>query len=141
MSKIIVTGHRNPDTDSITSAIVYSYFKKQRGIDVLPIRLGEMNKETEHALSYFNVDAPVLVDDNIVEQAEELILVDHNERQQSIEHIEKFKITEVIDHHRIANFETMDPLYYRAEPVGCTATILLKLFKEYNVEVPKQMAG
>ena len=51
------------------------------------------------------------------------------------------QVIEVIDHHRIANFETSDPLYYRAEPVGCTATILNKLFKENGVEIPKNIAG
>jgi manganese-dependent inorganic pyrophosphatase len=74
-------------------------------------------------------------------EASEVILVDHNERQQSAEGIEEVKVTEVIDHHRIANFETSDPLYYRAEPVGCTATILNKIFKEHNVEVPSNIAG
>jgi len=50
-------------------------------------------------------------------------------------------VIEVIDHHRIANFETADPLYFRAEPVGCTATILNKLYKENGVEIPANMAG
>ena len=48
---------------------------------------------------------------------------------------------EVIDHHRIANFETSDPLYYRCEPVGCTATILNKMYKENGKEIPKEIAG
>ncbi|MFP9052183.1 DHH family phosphoesterase, partial [Enterococcus faecalis] len=47
----------------------------------------------------------------------------------------------VIDHHRIANFETAEPLYYRAEPVGCTATILNKMYKENNVKIEKEIAG
>jgi len=50
-------------------------------------------------------------------------------------------VAEVIDHHRIANFETSGPLYYRAEPVGCTATILNKLYKEKGVAIPQQIAG
>ncbi|MBM7635163.1 manganese-dependent inorganic pyrophosphatase [Geomicrobium sediminis] len=141
MSKAIVTGHRNPDTDSITSAIAYAYFKQQRGADAIAVRLGEINKETEYALTQFNTEAPVLASDDVVEGREEIILVDHNEFQQSIENVERFKITEVIDHHRIANFETMDPLYYRAEPVGCTATILLKIFKEHQIAIPKNIAG
>ena len=55
--------------------------------------------------------------------------------------LDEVQVIEVVDHHRIANFETSDPLYYRAEPVGCTATILNKLFKENGVEVPKNIAG
>lgn len=72
---------------------------------------------------------------------ENVILVDHNERQQSADDIGSVRILEVIDHHRIANFETSDPLYYRAEPVGCTATILKKLYKENGVEISKETAG
>ena len=70
-----------------------------------------------------------------------VILVDHNEKQQSVDDLDDVQVIEVIDHHRIANFETSDPLYYRAEPVGCTATILNKLYKENGVEVPKNIAG
>ena len=70
-----------------------------------------------------------------------VILVDHNEKQQSVDDLDEVQVIEVVDHHRIANFETSDPLYYRAEPVGCTATILNKLFKENGVEVPKNIAG
>lgn len=74
-------------------------------------------------------------------EANEVILVDHNERQQSANDIDKVQVVEVIDHHRIANFETSNPLYYRAEPVGCTTTILKKLYKEHGVEISKTMAG
>ena len=66
---------------------------------------------------------------------------DHNERQQSVDDIDKVKIIEVVDHHRISNFETSDPLYYRAEPVGCTATIINKLYKENGVQIEKNIAG
>ena len=55
--------------------------------------------------------------------------------------IDQVRVVEVIDHHRIANFETSHPLYYRAEPVGCTATILNKLYKENGVSIDKDIAG
>ncbi|QQK74378.1 manganese-dependent inorganic pyrophosphatase [Salicibibacter cibarius] len=141
MSKVLVTGHKNPDTDSISSAIAYAYLKKQLGVHAQAVRIGEVNKETAYALHYFQVDPPVFADEGVRQDVEEIILVDHNEAQQSIDDREKYNVVEVIDHHRIANFETMAPLYYRAEPVGCTATILLKLFKENNVDIPKDLAG
>lgn len=140
MSKVLVFGHKNPDTDTITSAIVYAYLKKQIGVDAEAVRLGEVNNETKYALEKFGFESPRLIGD-VSEETEEVILVDHNERQQSADGIEKVKVKEVIDHHRIANFETADPLYYRAEPVGCTATILNKIFKEKNVEIPSNIAG
>ncbi|OBR64275.1 manganese-dependent inorganic pyrophosphatase [Paenibacillus oryzae] len=140
MSKTLIFGHKNPDTDTITSAIVYADLKSKLGANVEAVRLGEVNGETQYALSYFGVEAPRFVE-NVADEAKEVILVDHNERQQSANDIDKVRVVEVIDHHRIANFETAGPLYFRAEPVGCTATILNKLYKENGVEISKNMAG
>ena len=140
MSKILVFGHKNPDTDTITSAIVYAYLKQQLGTDAEAVRLGGVNNETKFALEKFGFEAPRLIA-NVKDEAEKVILVDHNEFQQSADGIEEVQITEVIDHHRIANFQTADPLYFRAEPVGCTATILNKLFKEHGVDIPANIAG
>lgn len=140
MEKTLVFGHKNPDTDSICSAIAYANLKAKLGMNVEAIRLGAINGETEYALNYFNQQAPRLVE-KVAGEAKEVILVDHNERQQSADDIDQVVVTEVIDHHRIANFETSGPLYYRAEPVGCTATILNKLYKEKGVEIDKETAG
>ncbi|MCP3026327.1 manganese-dependent inorganic pyrophosphatase [Halobacillus sp. A5] len=140
MSKKLVFGHKNPDTDTICSAIVYAELKNKLGEDVEAVRLGEVNSETQFALDQFNVDAPRLVN-QVSNEVDQVILVDHNERQQSVDDIEDVQVTEVIDHHRIANFETNGPLYYRAEPVGCTATILTKMFKEKGQEISKNTAG
>lgn len=140
MAKTLIFGHKNPDTDTITSAIVYADLKTKLGAEVEAVRLGEVNGETKFALDYFGATAPRLVS-TVANEASEVILVDHNERQQSADDIDQVRVVEVIDHHRIANFETSAPLYFRAEPVGCTATILKKLYKENGVEISKQMAG
>ncbi|WP_338469311.1 manganese-dependent inorganic pyrophosphatase [Niallia sp. XMNu-256] len=140
MKKVLVFGHKNPDTDTICSAIAYANLKSELGVNAEPIRLGEINSETKYALEYFQVNVPRLVE-KVSEEASQVILVDHNERQQSADDIDDVRILEVIDHHRIANFQTSDPLYYRAEPVGCTATILNKLYKENGVKVRKEIAG
>lgn len=140
MSKVFVLGHKNPDTDSICSAIAYAHLKKETGMDAEAIRLGEPNNETLYALEQFKAATPRLVE-RAAGEVEQVILVDHNERQQSISDVDEVQVIEVIDHHRIANFETADPLYFRAEPVGCTATILLKLYKEQGVTVPAGIAG
>lgn len=139
MTNILIFGHKNPDTDTICSSIVYNNLKRIQGMDTEAVRLGEINDETKYALEYFNVSLPRLVEE--VEEGQHVILVDHNEFQQSANGIEKAVIREVIDHHRIANFETAAPLYYRAEPLGCTATILKKIYEEQNVNIDKQMAG
>ncbi|KAF5088387.1 Cobalt-dependent inorganic pyrophosphatase [anaerobic digester metagenome] len=70
-----------------------------------------------------------------------VILVDHNERNQSIVGVEEAEIIEVIDHHRVAEIQTATPLYLRIEPVGCTATIVAKMYHEHQVAIPKDMAG
>ncbi|MFP7415229.1 manganese-dependent inorganic pyrophosphatase [Priestia filamentosa] len=140
MEKILIFGHKNPDTDTICSAIAYAELKAALGFDVEPVRLGEVNGETQFALDKFNASAPRLVE-TVANEVNSVILVDHNERQQSVSDINYVRVLEVIDHHRIANFETTDPLYYRAEPVGCTATILNKLYKEHGVEIKKDTAG
>jgi len=140
MGKVLIFGHRNPDTDSICSAIAYAELKTKLGQQVEAVRLGAVNAETQYALDYFKTEAPRLVE-KVAEETDTVILVDHNERQQSAEDIAQVRVAEVIDHHRIANFETAGPLYYRAEPVGCTATILNKLYKENGVAVEPRVAG
>jgi len=140
VGKVLIFGHKNPDTDTICSSIAYADLKKQLGVEAEPVRLGEVNGETQYALTQFNFDAPRLVE-KVAGEAAGVILVDHNERQQSADDIDQVQVLEVIDHHRIANFETSDPLYYRAEPVGCTATILNKLYKENGKSIPKEIAG
>jgi len=140
MEKVLVFGHKNPDTDTICSAIAYAHLKSALGVNAEPIRLGEINGETQYALNHFQVNVPRLVE-KVAPETSQVILVDHNERQQSADDIDEVRVLEVIDHHRISNFQTSDPLYYRAEPVGCTATILNKLYKEHGVEIKKEIAG
>jgi manganese-dependent inorganic pyrophosphatase len=140
MGKTLIFGHRNPDTDSICSALAYADLKTKIGADVEAVRLGSVSAETQFVLDAFTTAAPRLVE-SVAGEASQVILVDHNERQQSAIDIDDVTIAEVIDHHRIANFETAGPLYYRAEPVGCTSTIVFKMFKESGVAVSPQIGG
>ncbi len=140
MSKLLVFGHQKPDTDTIASAIATSYLINALSYEAEPVALGKPNAETSYALDYFNLEAPRVVE-TVANEVDAVVLVDHNEAQQSVADIKDVTVKAVIDHHRIANFQTSDPLYYRAEPLGSTATILLKLFKEYEVELPANIAG
>lgn len=70
-----------------------------------------------------------------------LILVDHNEESQAVDGIEFAEILEIIDHHRLCSLETMSPVFFRNEPVGCTATILYRIYRENGVEISRQIAG
>lgn len=92
-----------------------------------------------------NVDGKVISTisrSNLIDfSRKKVILVDHNERNQSIIGVEEAEIIEVIDHHRVAEIQTATPLYLRIEPVGCTATIVAKMYHEHQVAIPKAMAG
>ena len=70
-----------------------------------------------------------------------IILVDHNEATQAVEGFEQAEILEIIDHHRIGSLETSGPVYFRNQPVGCTATIVTQMYDENGVEIPQQTAG
>lgn len=136
MERILVFGHKNPDTDTICSSLVKSILeKKKNNKEVIAARLGNINKETQFVLDYLKIDAPVLIEK--VEKDQQVILVDHNEFAQSADGIEDAKVIEVIDHHRIYGFQTTEPLYYTAKPYGCTCTILYNMFKEENIEIEK----
>jgi len=140
MEKILVFGHKSPDTDTICSSIVMADLQtKMRGKEVIPCRLGEINEETKYALEYFKVEAPKFIEK--VEEGQKVILVDHNEFSQSAEGIENAKIDTVVDHHRINNFQTAEPLFYYAQPVGCTSTLLFELYTLNNLEIEPKMAG
>ncbi|MEG0679488.1 MAG: manganese-dependent inorganic pyrophosphatase [Carnobacterium sp.] len=140
MSKVLIFGHKNPDTDAIASAIAFAYLQNQLGVESEAVALGEVTEETQYALDQFNFKAPRVIK-TAANETKQVMLVDHNEFQQSVSDIAKVEVLAVVDHHRIANFETTNPLYYRAEPVGCTNTIILKLFKENGIVIPKELAG
>jgi manganese-dependent inorganic pyrophosphatase len=134
-----VVGHQNPDTDSICAAITYANLQQELGEDVRAIRVGKINAETEFILDYFDVETPQLVEEVTAE--DQVTLVDHNEKSQAISGLEDAEIVGIIDHHRIGDIETGNPIYFRNEAVGCTSTIITKLYQENNVEINDQMAG
>ena len=141
MSKVFVFGHQNPDSDAIGSSYGYAYLKRQLGVDAEAVALGTPNEETAFVLNYFGVEAPRVVESAKSEGVEKVILTDHNEFQQSISDIKDVEVIEVVDHHRVANFETANPLMMRLEPVGSASSIVYRMFKENNVDVPKEVAG
>lgn len=71
----------------------------------------------------------------------QVILVDHNEKSQAVDGIEEADIVEIIDHHRLGSIETMGPVFFRNQPVGCTATIITQMYEEADVEIPPAIAG
>ncbi len=135
---IFVVGHKNPDTDSICSAIAYAELKKSLGVDAIAARQGEINPETAFVLEKFGVDVPELVTEW---DGKKVVLVDHSDISQSIDNIDKAEIVEIIDHHKIGDITTPNPILFLAMPVGCTATVVKLLYDYYGISIPKQIAG
>lgn len=144
----------------------YSPFEVIRRLNqVIPIARFVQHEKLEYFLSYETIDDvkenmltsshsrfPVVDEDGHVLASitksdlldfarKKVILVDHNERGQSIRGVEEADIVEVIDHHRIAEIQTAAPLYLRIEPVGCTCTIVAKMYQEKHIPIPRPMAG
>ena len=138
MNKVFIFGHKNPDTDSIVSSLVMADFEKKLGNEnVVPCRLGIVNKETEFILNYLGLEAPMLIED--LEDGSEVIIVDTANPGELIPNLSNVKIKKIVDHHQVL-LNTGYPLFYRAEPVGCTETVMYKLYKENNLEIDKTIA-
>ena len=137
-NKNLVFGHKKPDTDSIASAISMANLQTNMGNYSESFRLGNVNRETEFALKTFNIATPELLEK--VGEGDNVIMVDSNEFPQSADGIENANIKMIVDHHRL-NLQTTAPVFCMAEPVGCTSTILYKLYKQNDVNITPEMAG
>lgn len=141
MEPILIFGHKNPDTDSICSALSLAKLKKLQGENVLACRLGNVSKETEFVLNKFNMEAPTLLTDLNSYKKKNVILVDHNETAQSVDGLKEAKIIQVVDHHKFGGFETSEPVTINADVVGCTCTIIFDLYRYAGIVPPKEIAG
>lgn len=134
-----VFGHLNPDTDAIASALVYARLLSRQGTAAQAYRLGELNFETPFVLGRAGVEAPPMLP--ALGAGTAVALVDHNESAQSAPNLGDLQVTRVVDHHKLGDLSTIQPAWLRFEPVGCTATLLLKLHREarLSVEQPDAM--
>jgi len=140
MEEVKIFGHKNPDTDTIMSSLILEGLEKTLGVyDTKAYRLGNINKETKYALDYFGVKEPELLEE--IDDGTSVMMVDHNAFSQSVKGIEKAKIIRVVDHHKISDFETHEPLFYLAMPVGSTATILREMFNVSGIKMDRITAG
>lgn len=114
-----VVGHKNPDSDSICSAIALAYF-----LDAFPARLGELNPESQFILKRFGLMEPELIK---TAEGKELFLVDHAEKSQNLDDFDNGKLIGIIDHHKIG-ISTTEPIIYLSKPVGSTATVISELY-------------
>ncbi len=136
---VYVLGHKSPDTDSVTAAIAVAELQKMLGVDAVPCRQGELNPETELVLKKFGFDAPELRTDVA---GEKYMLVDHSDIKQAPDNWDQGELLGVVDHHKIGDITTPNPIFFCAMPVGCTGTILYTLYKDlYKKDIPANVAG
>ena len=124
---ISVFGHLNPDTDAITAALVYARLLSRLGTPATAYRLGELNFETAFVLREAGIDAPELLPS--LSAGSPVALVDHNESAQSAPNLAELEVRFVVDHHKLGDLTTSKPATLHFEPVGCTATLLLSLYR------------
>jgi manganese-dependent inorganic pyrophosphatase len=130
--------HKNPDTDAILSALVAKEYFLAMGMEAEAYRLGDLNKETEFALKSIGVEAPKLI--STLDDGAEVVLVDHNSHNQSIDGIEKLQVKCIIDHHRVENLSSNEPIQLRFDPICSTCSILFLMFAEQDLEIPDHVA-
>lgn len=136
---VYVVGHKSPDTDSVASAIAYAALKKAKGVDAVPAaQSDDLNPETKMVLDKFGFSAPEVMTDGAGKQ---MILVDHGDLAQAPDNLADGELLEVIDHHKIGDIQTAEPIFFCTMPVGCTGTILNKLYKDEGVTPEKNIAG
>ena len=136
---VYVLGHKSPDTDSVTAAIAFAELQKMLGVDAVPCRQGELNPETKVVLEKFGFDEPELRTDV---SGEQYMLVDHSDIKQAPDNWDKGELMAVVDHHKIGDITTPNPILFVAMPVGCTGTVLYTLYKDvYKKDIPPKVAG
>ena len=138
---ISVVGHANPDTDSVTSAIALAALLNAQGMEAkacMQIAAADLNPESTTVLKRFGLAAPEMLDDAA---GKEIALVDFSDLAQGPANLDSAELVAVVDHHKIGDVTTNNPILFRAEPVGCTGTVLNKMFKEAGVAIPKDIAG
>ncbi|MGB9680853.1 MAG: manganese-dependent inorganic pyrophosphatase [Minisyncoccia bacterium] len=139
--EIIIIGHKNPDTDSVVSALAYARFKNQldKGNHYKAAASGLLNNESKFVLDYFKVANPLIIQ-NLEEWKGKIILLDHTEISQSPEGLNTDEIIEILDHHRLGGLQTANQIFARIEPLGATSTIVAKIFKEKGIMPDQQTA-
>ena len=138
MTEIKIISHKAPDTDSVCASLVFQDYLEKKWKKSQVIKLWKLNKETGFLLEKLWIEEPKTVIK--LEKWTNIALVDHNDSKQSIDNISELNIEYVIDHHKIWNFETINPVFMRVEPLCSTNSILYKMYKEAWFEISQKIA-
>jgi manganese-dependent inorganic pyrophosphatase len=138
---ICVIGHSNPDTDSVTAAIAFAHLLKAQGQDAvacMQTSADKLNPESKTVLEKFNLPMPQELTDAA---GKKVALVDFSDIAQAPANIGDAEVVAIVDHHKIGDITTNDPILFNAQPVGCTGTVLNQMYKINNIDIPKDIAG
>lgn len=135
---ILVTGHLNPDTDSIVSAISTAYLLNQLGKPAMPMVQGTINPETQFVLSRFELATPEQISDV---SGRNVALVDFSDLKQAPAGFAQANLVFVADHHKLGDVTSASPLEAWIMPLGSTSTVLYQAYTYYNIPIPKNIAG
>lgn len=134
----LVVGHKNPDTDSIISAIAVADLMTKRGIECKPIAQGPVVPETAFVLEKFGLAAPEVVTSVA---GQKVVLVDHSDLAQAPADLGDAEVIAIVDHHKLGDVTTSSPLLMWVWPAGCTGTVIKAMYDFYGIEMPKNIAG
>ena len=135
---VYIFGHKNPDSDSVCAAIALADLKNKLGVEAVAAVQGDLNPESKFVLGKFGVKAPELLSSGAGKQ---VILVDHSDLAQSLDDLAEAEIMGIVDHHKLGDVTTPNPLEAWIWPVGCTCTVLKAMYDFFGVEIPKDIAG
>lgn len=138
---VCVVGHSSPDTDSVTSAIAFAAYLNATGTEAkacMQTTVADLNPESAMLLERFGLTAPETITDA---EGKQIALVDFSDLAQGPANLASAEVVAIVDHHKIGDVTTNSPILFRAEPVGCTGTVLNKMFKEAGVAIPKEVAA
>ena len=135
---IIVVGHKNPDCDTITAAIAVADLLSKRGMEATAVAQGPVTPDTDFVLKTFGLAAPAIETDAT---GKDIALVDTTELSQALDNLDKGKVVLVVDHHKLGDVTTSNPLEMWVWPVGCTGTVIKAMYEFYGIEIPKNIAG
>lgn len=133
-----IIGHKNPDTDTVCAAIALSDLKNKLGEETKPYIQGDINPETRFVLEKFSLSAPESLSDAA---GMDIYLVDHSDSSQSVDALKDVRIVGIVDHHKLGDITTSEPLEIWTWPVGSTCTIIKSMYDFYGIPIEPGVAG
>ena len=135
---VYVFGHKNPDSDTVCGAIALADLQSKLGVEAVAVTQGKINPESAFILDKFGVAVPEV---KTSFAGEKVMLVDHSDLAQSPDDLKEAELLGIVDHHKLGDVTTPNPLECWIWPVGCSCTVIKSMYDFYGVEIPKNIAG